>query len=153
MEPPVDLLCTFDTGGKALASAIGDTANKTTRYAVRQVLEQEWRKEEARLAEETRTARMGGKPSASLKRSNTNAAHEDDDQDAFVPTKKVARDFFGRPIVQAAPPAAGSEAEDKKRKLQKKTENQGPAVRIAYNEGYSNAVRKPLTMAEFLKDF
>jgi chromosome transmission fidelity protein 18 len=150
MEPPVDLLCTFDTGGKALATAVGDNTNKTTRYAVRQVLEQEWRKEESRLAEETRAARMGGKAPAALKRSTTNAEHEIDDQNAFTATKKVARDFFGRPIVQAAPPAAGSEAEEKKRKA--KTDHQGPTVRIAYNEGYSNAVRKPLTMAEFLKD-
>lgn len=153
MEPPVDLLCTFETGGKALTTAIGDNTNKSTRYAVRQVLEQEWRKEESRLAEETRAARMGGKAPIATKRPNTSAEHEDDENDAFLQSKKVARDFFGRPIVQAAPPAAGSEAEEKKRKMQQRQKNdQGPTVRIAYNEGYSNAVRKPLTMAEFLKD-
>jgi chromosome transmission fidelity protein 18 len=152
MEPPVDLLCTFDTGGKALTAAIGDNTNKSTRYAVRQVLEQEWRKEESRLAEETRAARMGGTAPTATKRSNTSAEHEDDDNDTFIQSKKVARDFFGRPIVQAAP-AAGSEAEEKKRKMQQRQKtDQGPTVRIAYNEGYSNAVRKPLTMAEFLKD-
>jgi chromosome transmission fidelity protein 18 len=154
MEPPVDLLCTFETGGKALAAAVGDTANKTTRYAVRQVLEQEWRKEELRLAEETRAARMGGSAPATTKRSGIGADREGDDPDALEPAKKrIARDFFGRPIVQAAPPSAGSESDETKQKSrQQEKSRQGSAVRIAYNEGYSNAVRKPLTMAEFFRD-
>lgn len=162
MEPPVDLLCTFETGGKALAAALagdggtgGAGTNKMTRYAVRQVLEQEWRKEEKRLAEEQRHARMGGAAAtAAGKRSSADSAagggKEAPDDDELGPARKrVARDFFGRPIV-AAPASGGAEGQEKRPQTKKPAGRTG--VRIAYHEGYSNAVRKPITLAEFLKE-
>ncbi|CAK4034661.1 Chromosome transmission fidelity 18 [Lecanosticta acicola] len=130
MEPPLDSLCTFNTG-----------EGLKVRYAVRQVLEQEWSKEEKRLAEEQRMARSGGVSSPAAAEPSTKRGAMDEG-----PKKIVARDFFGRPI---AVPVGG---EAVKSKASKAKERQGPSVWVTYHEGYSNAVRKPLTLAELMKD-
>ena len=53
MEPPIDSMGIFETGGALLA---GTEAAKA-RYAVRQVLHQEWAREEKRRAEATEQMR------------------------------------------------------------------------------------------------
>ncbi|KAH9838105.1 chromosome transmission fidelity protein 18-like [Teratosphaeria destructans] len=61
LEPPVDVLGSFDTGGQALAAVLGAVgANVKQRFAVRQVLDQAWEKEEKRRAEVARKARVQG---------------------------------------------------------------------------------------------
>jgi chromosome transmission fidelity protein 18 len=142
----VDLLCTFETGGQDLL-ADGDL-KKGTRYGVRQVLEQEWRKEELRLAEAARAARLGISKIGG-KQVSESAAARLTISDLEPASKRVARDFFGRPVVEAVKRLDDDTASSRKRKL--KT-NVAPSVRIAFQEGYSNAVRKPVTLAEFLKD-
>lgn len=134
MEPPLDSLCTFNTG-----------EGLKVRYAVRQVLEQEWSKEEKRLAEEMRLARFGGvaEGAAPARKGKPGAG---DEQDGGVPKKLIARDFFGRPIM------VPTEGEAIKSRGSKAKEKQGPSVWVTYHEGYSNAVRKPLTLAELMKD-
>lgn len=137
MEPPLDTLCTFETGG----SGFGDSSGKT-RYAIRQVLEQEWRKEELRLAEESRLARFGVSTLAPAAPASKLGAVLPDDE---LMKRTIARDFFGRPIAALAPEAQKTKDAEAK-------EKQGPSVWIAFHEGYSNAVRKPITLAEFMKD-
>lgn len=136
MEPPLDTLCTFETGG----AGFGDSSGKT-RYAVRQVLEQEWKKEETRLAEESRLARFGVTSLLPAAPSSKRGVLTDEE----LLKRSISRDFFGRPIAALAPEAQKTkDAEDK--------EKQGPSVWIAFHEGYSNAVRKPITLAEFMKE-
>ena len=60
--------------------------------------------------------------------------------------KKVVRDFFGRPILV---PVGESEAQKNKREG-KTRKNLGAFIK--FQDGYSNAVRKPITLAEFMKD-
>ena len=69
-----------------------------------------------------------------------------DEQDGDLPKKLIARDFFGRPIM------VPTEGEAIKSKGSKAKEKQGPSIWVTYHEGYSNAVRKPLTLAELMKD-
>jgi chromosome transmission fidelity protein 18 len=155
MEPPLDSLGTFETGGPAF----GDAAGKQTRYAVRQVLDQEWAKEAARLHEEARLARFGVRnltgsaaaddhhPESRKRRRAGAAGDEDDDDDMDAATgKKAVRDFFGRPVVI---PAGETEAQ-RERRVGKMKKTLG--VWVTFHEGYSNAVRKPLTLGEFLRD-
>lgn len=62
----------------------------------------------------------------------------------------VKRDFFGRIINEVRPVSAGgkSNAEDKA-----VSKDEEPRVWISFHEGYSNAVRKPLTLKELLENF
>ncbi|CAK1361070.1 Chromosome transmission fidelity protein 18 [Cercospora beticola] len=140
MEPPLDTLCTFETGGRGF----GDAGAKT-RYAVRQVIEQEWKKEEARINEENRLARFG-LTNASYVDQTTGQVKKKTVEDLDAEGKKVVRDFFGRPVLV---PVGESEAQKNKR--EGKTRKHLGAF-IKFQDGYSNAVRKPITLAEFMKD-
>ncbi|KAK4505856.1 hypothetical protein PRZ48_003821 [Zasmidium cellare] len=125
MEPPLDTLCTFETAGTSAAK---------TRYAVRQVLEQEWKKEEARLNEEARLARFGGVLPTAKKADEKGG-------ETLSQKKRIVKDFFGRPIAVPVHEPTNKAAPTT-------TE---PTVWVSYHEGYSNAVRKPLTLAELMK--
>ena len=104
MEPPLDEIGTYTYA----AIAGGGDAGKA-RYAVRQVLEQEWRKETARKESEARLKRVNGFPQhAQLddgidKRLSTGKIYGKADASAAASTlaqkpKAVKKDFFGRPI-------------------------------------------------------
>ncbi|KAF2861598.1 P-loop containing nucleoside triphosphate hydrolase protein [Piedraia hortae CBS 480.64] len=131
MDPAIDELVLYETGGKPFSGAM----NKQ-RYAVRQVLEQEWKKEEARKNEAARLARGGGASHFPVRIGAVKPAEK-------VVGKAVKRDFFGRPVVVSCD-------EGRARKSDKKGD--GPRVWITYHEGYSNAVRKPITLREIMRD-
>lgn len=144
IEPPLDTLCTFETGGKGF----GDAGAKT-RYAVRQVITQEWRKEEARINEENRMARFGltnasyVDPAAGqlLKRKATKG-------DVDLEGKRIVRDFFGRAVVVGVE----TDAQKNNKKRQGTSRKRSLGAFVKFQDGYSNAVRKPITLAEFMKD-
>ncbi|QIX01250.1 hypothetical protein AMS68_006767 [Peltaster fructicola] len=143
MEPALDTLAKFETGPQGF----GDATTTKIRFAVRQVLDQEFRKDELERAEVARLARynagMTGEP-VDLASLDT-GRHKDSE-----PTKKVkiVRDFFGRPVAtDAARPATKATSERSRR-----ADNDKDRVWITYHEGFSNAVRKPLTLADLLKD-
>jgi hypothetical protein len=60
----------------------------------------------------------------------------------------VKRDFFGRVIVNQATVTASSE--EIKVNNRKKTV-EGNRIWVTYNEGFSNAVRKPITLADIMR--
>ena len=140
MEPALDSLACFET----LAAARDDKV----RYAVRSVLEQEWRKESVRR-EHANCKRRGGQDEF------------DDDGDAGKKEEKktteqkvaeanikaVKLDFFGRVIQETD--ATRKEA---KRKLDS-GEMAGNVGRIwvSFHEGFSNAVRKPVTLDDIMR--
>ena len=143
MEPSLDELGTYETGGKGF----GESGRKT-RFAVRQVLDQEWRKEEKRRAEAARLARFSGGAANGI----GSAGVAGDDEDA-APQKRakelmVKRDFFGRPIEMPKPGSSDHE----KAQTEEKKASEEQRVWVTYHEGYSNAVRKPITLAELMKD-
>jgi chromosome transmission fidelity protein 18 len=148
MEPALDELGAFTTAGPGFGVAGG----KSTRFAVRQVLEQEFRKEEQRRAELARLERLPAGSSTvapQLKRSGTSMGG-DQDPSAGNKRTKVVRDFFGR-IVVVEKPVGETDAEEAKRVRKENGEVEGK-VWISYHEGFSNAVRKPLTLAELMRE-
>jgi chromosome transmission fidelity protein 18 len=151
----LDTLSTYETAG---AYALGMQA--PTRYAVRQVLDQELQKALARRETAARQARFQGGAAAGV--------HEDyvfDDKENAVGVKKVGsgakewtatgtgkegasdvkRDFFGRVIAQPVRPlgeADGNAGVKEKADIK---------VWVTFHEGLNNAVRKPISLQEFLR--
>lgn len=125
------------------------------RYAVRQVLDQELRRTLALRESHARQARFQAGAGAGPVPPSSSAAKafeemqarlhpHDNKENAPIAEKLVKRDFFGR-IVQIRPLVEVSS-----QSTTETTKKQGK-VWVTYNEGLNNAVRKPLSVAEFLK--
>ncbi|KAI9790645.1 MAG: hypothetical protein M1833_001898 [Piccolia ochrophora] len=161
MEPPLDVLATFETASSSSSSSTTTTTTTLpARYAVRQVLAQELEKhmQAQSLARLASTA----PPSSSL------APHP------LLPAKTTAalalpkvpaakRDFFGRVIhngearlgscgVGAAGDDGDGEGGGKRRKMKAAREGgvSENKVWVSFHEGFSNAVRKPIGLRELL---
>jgi chromosome transmission fidelity protein 18 len=121
------------------------------RYAVRQVLDQELRKEKLLQASAARHARSGAsqlKNDAGLNddKENTNAK-----VNKFMSRDSGAkRDFFGRIINESRPKSAGKGIASARVETNSKDEGR---IWVSFHEGFSNAVRKPITLKEFLEEF
>ncbi|GKU01684.1 chromosome transmission fidelity protein 18 [Fusarium langsethiae] len=143
MEPDLDVLATFETGAALLLPSAAPT-----RYAVRQVLDQELKRtliEREALARQARF--QAGNPLGHVEMMNT---------DKLINAKKLAlagpedatlikRDFFGR-IIEARPLAeiTGNTPQQKAKQDEKERK-----VWVTYHEGLNNAVRKPMSLQEF----
>lgn len=175
MQPALDAMVVFETGN--IKSIAGAAAGEKVRYAVRQVLEQEHAKELMRKEQESANARMtkaiGATTAAGETHGRCAADEEERDlkkviekasvgvQKSSSTTTAVKRDFFGRPIVVAVPDvddsrdgADGAEFSGLGQKRRKKeAAGYGEAegrIWISYHEGFSNAVKKPITMKELM---
>lgn len=124
------------------------------RYAVRQVLDQEYRKALQRLAHDVRQARFkegnafGEDSVYTFKNRSTVDSlikHVDEDEEQIT---KVKKDFFGRLIVEKSTQELPTQA--RKEKEAKKDVNK---VWVTYHEGFSNAVRKPVTVQDIMRAF
>lgn len=109
------------------------------RYAVRSVLDQEYRKETMRKASEARGAVI----------SKTDLVKSASQGPSLKAIKNglVKKDFFGRvieePVREAGHTDSTQQAEDE-------TSKAGRKVWVTFHEGFSNAVRKPISMGELL---
>lgn len=136
MEPPLDSLAAFET----LAAKKDDKV----RYAVRSVLETEWKKESVRLGAEAAKRRGGHVDGDEVAQ---DAKEEVDGEKAAEMNKKaVKRDFFGR-VVKESPVAEGVVRREKK---VVKASDEG-RIWVSFHEGFSNAVRKPVTIDELMR--
>ncbi|KAI9671631.1 MAG: hypothetical protein M1831_003159 [Alyxoria varia] len=166
MEPTLDDLGAFSTGGPRLAGDAGKA-----RYAVRQVLDQEWRREVTRREANGRMRRAQGFSDADTPgkgSGNTQATTEHGDDtlancstaaaatEAEMKGKVVKRDFFGRPVSSgregrnSSGPSSSSAhvaGQDQSGSLNRASGR----VWMSYHEGYSNAVKKPITMKELME--
>jgi chromosome transmission fidelity protein 18 len=140
MEPALDSLAAFETMKEA---------KEGVRYAVRQVLEQEWRKENLKRGEEARKRRMGGVDDEEVEDRGKDKKNE-----LRAKEKGVKRDFFGRVVKTLAPTTGtGDDAEaagGSKQKPVQAEKVEGGRVWVSFREGYSNAVRKPVTLKELM---
>ncbi|KAJ3488214.1 hypothetical protein NLG97_g6243 [Lecanicillium saksenae] len=154
MEPDIDALSNFETGAMLLST------QAPTRYAVRQVLDQELRRTIALREGLARQARFQAGADSSAPPSSTAAAAaaartaaeiaaklhpHDDKENGDKQETLVKRDFFGRVVQVRALSELNSQNNDKQASKNKRK------VWVTYHEGLNNAVRKPLSMAEFLK--
>ena len=124
------------------------------RYAIRQVLEQEYRKEVLRRQAELRQKRLDGADGTSS--ADPSEQYTGGDEPADDAATKGARlngpkrDFFGRIIVDKPKKKHSKEGEQLERKRAKDTGDEEAKVWISYHEGFSNAVRKGISMKELL---
>ncbi|KAH7084347.1 hypothetical protein FB567DRAFT_528833 [Paraphoma chrysanthemicola] len=137
MVPPLDVMGGFET--------LGDKKEEKVRYAVRSVLEQEWRLESARIDMDNRK-RRGGRTDADDAEEEKKEEMTTEEKVAEANKRAVKRDFFGR-VIKDKPLIEGEERV-------KKVENKGGDVGriwVSFHEGFSNAVRKPVTIDELLR--
>ena len=125
------------------------------RYAVRQVLDQELRKEALKQRSDTKQARYSqgvrddllnegpGEDEASLEKGDQRKIP------AIVAVGK--RDFFGRIINEVIPNSTASDVG--KALALASTKADEKRVWVSFHEGYSNAVRKPITLKELMGSF
>ncbi|KAF1974934.1 hypothetical protein BU23DRAFT_504054 [Bimuria novae-zelandiae CBS 107.79] len=135
MEPPLDALAAFET--------LAGKKDDKVRYAVRSVLESEWKKESVLMEAEARKRRGGHLGGEEAVEDAKEVLTED--KVAEENKKAVKRDFFGRVIVEA-PLAHGAKPPKKVAKS-----NDEGRIWVSFHEGFSNAVRKPITIDEFMR--
>ncbi|ORY11050.1 hypothetical protein BCR34DRAFT_565886 [Clohesyomyces aquaticus] len=136
MEPPLDQLGTFETfGGKK---------DEKVRYAVRSVLESEWKKESLKMDADARRRRGG--------QADEESGHVKCEKEELDPEKEkekdMKRDFFGR-VIKVAPLKEGEKAQLTKKEVEKR--NHDARIWVSFHEGFSNAVRKPITLDELMR--
>ncbi|KAJ2999120.1 hypothetical protein NUW58_g111 [Xylaria curta] len=149
MEPDLDILATFET-----SAAVLHGTQAPTRYAVRQVLDQELQKTTVLRENAARQARYkAGNPQASDDyifddKENTNTTTEN-----ILPAIPVKKDFFGRVIRSEAQPLAQSDGNSSAKRIasSKPLGKAETKIWVTYHEGMNNAVRKPLTLDELLR--
>lgn len=150
MEPPLDAFARFETMTATRASS-----DEKMRYGVRQILDAELKREAARLEFEARK-RWGGvvdDVADDVERMGVDdAAAAAAAAQAAAKKVVVKKDFFGRVVVKEVPVVpAGEEGEAELKRRRKKEEGKEEGrVWVSYHEGFSNAVRKPITLAELL---
>jgi len=172
---PIDTLSTYHVSSSKTKTS---SATQPTRYAIRQVLDQELRKTKALQASQIRIARGSGALTGSINdqaedKENRNPGPESQalDQQQQQKPAKVKRDFFGRPIAGASlptpPPELGGNIDASM--IAKSTAAKGKArgadaggsvggdeggrIWMSFNEGFSNAVRKPITLGDLMDGF
>ena len=139
----------FPTAGNVAAMSAAPI-----RYAVRQVLDQEYQKALQKIAHSVRQARfkegnaVGEESVFTFKNKSTVDSlmkRVDGDEEHVV---KIKKDFFGRVLVEKST----QELPTQKRKIReaKKDVNK---VWVTYHEGFSNAVRKPVTCEDIMRAF
>jgi chromosome transmission fidelity protein 18 len=143
---PLDTLVTFET---ALSSA---GAPAPVRYAVRQVLDQEYQKNIIVRENAARQARYkAGNPDDDIEYSISNK--ENKMHHAQERIQGAKKDFFGRVVREEVMPLGeidgNAQAEAKVGKM--KDGKDGNKVWVSFHEGFSNAVRKPITIEELLR--
>lgn len=161
MNSDLDVLCAYETAGAYVLAS-----QAPTRYAVRQVLDQELQK--------TLAARETAARQARFKAGHTLGIHEDDfhfdDKEnkggakeaeaklSAAAAASVKRDFFGRIIAEHARPLQdvnGNAGHKKNRSV-----DHGAGLRqeerkvwVTFHEGLNNAVKKPISLEDFLRGF
>ena len=134
MEPPLDQLAAFET--------LGGKKDERVRFAVRSVLESEWKREAVRLDNEARRRRGGHLDDEIVEEEKAEDPKEKGKE------KAVKRDFFGR-IIKPQPVVDGSK-EHQRGEVKDEKSDEG-RIWVSFHEGFSNAVRKPVTLDELMR--
>ncbi|KAL2256559.1 hypothetical protein VTK26DRAFT_1488 [Humicola hyalothermophila] len=156
MEPDLDALATFESAGAYVLAA-----QAPTRYAVRQVLDQELQKTLAQRETAARQARL--RPGRDGAAAVVGSADDDDKENsggggggakAEEKGPGVKRDFFGRVVVERPlGETDGNSGAGRKRRRTGSVTKEGAKVWVTYHEGLNNAVRRPISLEEFLRGF
>ncbi|KAL8788795.1 MAG: hypothetical protein Q9213_001466 [Squamulea squamosa] len=150
MEPPVDALTSFET------AALGGPASSTARYAIRQALVQEHQKSVVGRRASVGQARFGTDSNVPLNK--VADAPKNKGQIGF-PRKESEhattpkRDFFGRFIQDGGCELEkANEGRPSTDPYDRATSDKGGCrIFVSFHEGYSNAVRKPITLDDLMR--
>ncbi|KAI0890368.1 uncharacterized protein GGS22DRAFT_194466 [Annulohypoxylon maeteangense] len=153
MEPDLDILSTFET-----SAAIIHGTQAPTRYAVRQVLDQELQKAKLERERLSRQARFtGGNPNGAAPEDMPLVFNDKENKGpkiADLPILGVKKDFFGR-IIQTTEARALRETDGNGRPISKGGDGSlkkgETKVWVTFHEGLNNAVRKPISLDELLR--
>ncbi|KJZ78062.1 hypothetical protein HIM_02699 [Hirsutella minnesotensis 3608] len=153
MDPDLDALAAFETGASLMLSS-----QAPTRYAVRQVLDQELQRTLAMRETTARQARFqaGGSSDPAAPATPAPAAGTRKLGAKGGPTAgssaaaAVKRDFFGR-IIETRPPAGSQDAASSSSAAAAACKPEQRKVWITFHEGLNNAVRKPISIDEFMR--
>ena len=146
---PLDQLAAFET-----ASQVGQAA-APTRYAIRQAMHQEYQKYLLRKNADVRQARFragGTEEVDGLIQPEDTGKVQAPLADAKAKSAAVKRDFFGR-VLSEPLPVSGNGQDAGAGGGQKSASRRGIEERkvwISFHEGFSNAVRKPITLKELM---
>ncbi len=147
---PLDNLAVFQTAGQSVSSTA------PMRYAIRQVLDQEYQKFLLRQRADARQARhqarggLGSEADLRIEDKGNASAKQDEVRLEHVAVK---RDFFGRIVDLALPMAKGHSRPSESDESQNSQSDEKVNVWVSYHEGFSNAVRKPITLDELMRGF
>lgn len=146
MHRDLDALAVYETATSVLS------VQAPTRYAVRQVLDQELQASIARRENEARQARFqGGNPLGNDVPSTRvdKEAIEQKRLKVLALADRVRKDFFGR-VIEEKQQQEG-EGEGNGRGAGRAAQDQPMRVWVSYNEGLNNAVRKPISLQELMR--
>jgi chromosome transmission fidelity protein 18 len=146
---PLDTLAVFETASSGLSSTVAPV-----RYAVRQVLDQEYQKDIIRIRNEARQARYKASNPLDSDPIVADRTNHVETEAKKMRTTGTKRDFFGR-VVNEATPCHRTDDEEQSRKKRKSTggDDKENRVWVSFHEGFSNAVRKPITFDELMAGF
>ena len=137
------------------ASQSGSTTTPA-RYAIRQALDQEYQKYLQRQRAAVRQARntagsgLGTEADGGVDDiANANIGEDGVNLKPIV----VKRDFFGRIMDVPIPMAGGHMSQSESKESQDPKLGEKANVWVSYHEGFSNAVRKPVTLVELMRGF
>ncbi|KAL8736067.1 MAG: hypothetical protein Q9181_002581 [Wetmoreana brouardii] len=146
MEPPVDAFTFFET------ATCGGPSSSTTRYAIRQALDQESQK--FLVGQKMAQARLdggsvlpqGAHPFKNGRQSNISGK---ECEQAAAPK----RDFFGRIVKEEADDPGNIEGPRRNESSSGRASREkcGGKIFVSFHEGYSNAVRKPISLDELMR--
>lgn len=137
MEPPLDALATFETRDGR------DRSGEGVRYAVRQVLDAEYRREVKKRENEARGRRGGVDIGVAA---DGEAEKEATAVQPAARAKAAKKDFFGRVIAAVADANAPGVVADSQG-----GDGKGGRIWCSFHEGLNKAVRKPITLDELLR--
>ena len=138
----MDILAAFETATQESITP--------ARYTTRQLLDQEYQKYRLRLDADARQARYksGNSLAPAIDLAKNDSADKPSEAEMKIKSIAVKRDFFGRIIddIQSgsgpvAPAVKVNDRQDDRK------------VWVSFHEGFSNAVRKPVTLAELMQGF
>ncbi|CAL8575830.1 Chromosome transmission fidelity protein 18 [Xanthoria parietina] len=150
MEPPVDALTSFET------AACGGPASSTTRYAIRQALDQEYRKivvGHRAIMGQTRPGAGSNMPSNKLARIPKIDVPKSDHVKGSGRINAPKRDFFGRLVKddEYVLERANGRRQSMNPNDRAHGEKRAGQIFVSFHEGYSNAVRKPITLDDLMR--
>ncbi|KAK8010826.1 sister chromatid cohesion factor (Chl12) [Apiospora arundinis] len=148
MEPDLDVLATYET-----SAAVVHGTQAPTRYAVRQVLDQEMDKlRRLRDSSARQTRFRAGNPLDQREAVFENKEKSGKSMGVELPIIPVKRDFFGRVVVKPEVQPLQEGDENANGKKVKSDEPIGEnKVWVTFHEGLNNAVRKPITLDDLFR--